>query len=84
MQAHRDGREGTVFEHRVQGPAEFLVDHPSLYALSLLGAAGATAALAARAARADGLRRLGWSALAVLELGITLGILDLRRRRPRR
>jgi hypothetical protein len=66
----------------LEGPPRYLAEHPALWALSLAGAGGATFALAVRAVRARGGRRLGWALLALLELGITLGILGLRLRRP--
>lgn len=64
-----------------QGPPRYLAEHPAVWALSLAGAGGAAAAMAVRAARARGLRRCGWAALTLLELGIALGILRLRPRR---
>jgi hypothetical protein len=66
----------------VEGPVRYLAEHPALHALSLLGAAGAAGAFALRAARATGTRRLGWAALAALELGVVAGILAVPRRRP--
>ena len=66
----------------LQGPPRYLAEHTAVWALSLAGAAGAAGAMAVRAARARGLARLGWAVLAALELGITLGLLSLRLRRP--
>jgi hypothetical protein len=62
----------------LRGPPRYLAEHPIAWALSLAGATGAAAAMTARAARAHGSRRCGWTALALLELGIALGILRLR------
>jgi hypothetical protein len=66
---------------QLQGPARYLAEHRVVRALSALGAAGAAVAMGVRAARAHGLRRLGWASLALLELGIALSVLSLRRRR---
>ncbi len=65
----------------LSGPPRYLAEHPAVWALSLAGAAGAAAAMAVRASGARGPRRCGWATLALLELGIVLGILRLRRRR---
>ena len=65
----------------LKGPPRYLAGHPVVWALSLAGAAGAAAAMAVRTTRTYGLRRCGWAALALLELGIALGILRLRLRR---
>ncbi len=62
-----------------QGPGDFFASHPALYTLSVVGAAVAGAAMAARAIRGRGLARLGWAALAVLEVGIVTGIVSAKR-----
>jgi hypothetical protein len=60
------------------GPGEFFAEHPGLYAAALAGAAGAGVALAAKALRASGPRRLGWSALAALQVVQVAGIVKAR------
>ena len=60
------------------GPGEFFAEHPGLYAAALAGAAGAGVAFAARALRASGQRRLGWSALAALQVVQVAGIVKAR------
>lgn len=62
----------------LRGPPQYLAEHPAVWALSLAGAAGAAVAMAVRANRARGLRRSAWAALALLELGIAIGVLRLR------
>jgi hypothetical protein len=62
----------------LQGPPRYLAEHPVAWVLSLAGAIAAAAAITRRAVRAHGPRRCGWAALALLELGIALGILRLR------
>jgi len=70
------------------GPGTFFVQHPVLYAVSLLGAAGASLLFASRATRSSGPRRSGWTALALLEAALVAGMMnardDARKRRTRR
>jgi hypothetical protein len=61
-----------------RGPAHFFVEHPLLYALSLAGAGSAALIFARRGFRSRGRAQLAWSALAVLELGILVGMVRLR------
>lgn len=69
----------SLADEELAGPGKYLVGHPVAYAASLVGASWAAAIFATRAGHSRGAKRIGWAALAVLELAIFLGILSLRR-----
>ena len=61
------------------GPGRFFARHPAVYRLSLAGSSGASAyaLMRARSPRAGG--RPLWAAMALLEAGITVGIIRVRK-----
>jgi hypothetical protein len=61
------------------GPGRYFADHPVAYGLSVAGAAGTAGYAAVRALRATGTKRVPWTALAVLEGVITVGVVGVRR-----
>jgi hypothetical protein len=61
------------------GPGRYFADHRVAYGLSLAGAAGTAGYAAVRALRATGTKRVPWTALAVLEGAITVGVVGVRR-----
>jgi hypothetical protein len=69
-----------VFDAQVAagGPGRFLANHPVVYRLSLTASCGASAFALLRVRSAGGDRRPLWAALAVLEAGITAGIIRAR------
>lgn len=69
-----------VFDARVSadGPGRFFDAHPVVYRLSLAGSSGASAYALLRLGSPGADRRLLWVALAVLEAGITAGIIRAR------
>jgi hypothetical protein len=69
-----------VFDAQVaaDGPGRFFADHPVVYRLSLTGSCGASAYALLRVRSPGGDRRPLWAALAVLEAGITAGIILAR------
>ena len=70
-----------VFNARVAatGPGRFFAHHPVAYRLSLAGSCGASAyALLRVGSPGSDRRRPLWAALAVLEAGITAGIIRAR------
>jgi hypothetical protein len=77
-------RQSAIEAGKSRGPARFFSDHPVLHAVSLSGAGSATVLFALRAARSRGARRLGWSALALLEFAIVVGMGTLERKRARK
>jgi hypothetical protein len=77
-----DGRQ-PVPQRRTKGPAEFFLEHPAIYAVSLAGAGVAVGIFAARARGAHGLRRFGWALLFALEAAIFTGIVVTRERARR-
>lgn len=60
------------------GPGRFFVNHPGLYGMSVAAAAGTAMYAAVRSAREVGRRRLPWVALAVVEAGISAGMVHSR------
>lgn len=70
-----------AFDARVaaDGPGRFFADHPVVYRLSLAGSCSASAyALLHVGGPGSDRRRPLWAALAVLEAGITAGIIRAR------
>jgi hypothetical protein len=61
-------------------PGPFFVQHPVLFALSLLGASATSGYSCYRAAHTDGPRRIGFAALGVLTAAEAVGIVVLWRR----
>jgi hypothetical protein len=79
--AHPKG-DMPVLDARVaaDGPGRFFADHPVVYRLSLAGSCGASAYALLRVGSPGGDRRRRlWAALAVLEAGITAGIIRARK-----
>jgi hypothetical protein len=60
------------------GPGRFFANHPAVYRLSLAGSGGASAYALMRVGSPRGDRRPLWAAMAVLEAGITVGIIRAR------
>lgn len=60
------------------GPGRLFADHPAVYRLSLAGSSGATAYALMRVRSPRGDRRPLWAAMAVLEAGITVGLIRAR------
>lgn len=58
--------------HSTNGPGTYVAGHPAVYRLSLADAAGTALYATLRAVRTPGLRRVPWTAVAVLEAAITL------------
>lgn len=65
--------------HSTGGPGTYFAGHPVGFRLSLAGAAGTALYATLRAVRTPGLRRVPWTALAIVEAAITLGIMNARR-----
>jgi len=63
----------------LRGPVGYLAEHSTARALSLSGAGTAAGVFATRALRSRGARRVGWALLAVLQVVIFVGILNVRR-----
>lgn len=57
------------------GPGRFFANHPVVYRLSLAGSSGASAYALMRVGSPRGDRRPLWAAMALLEAGITVGII---------
>jgi hypothetical protein len=72
--------EMPVFDARTaaDGPGRCFANHPFVYRLSLAGSGGATAYALMRVGSPRGDRRPLWVAMAVLEAGITVGIVRAR------
>lgn len=68
------------FDTRVttDGPGRFFARHPAVYRLSLAGSSGASAYALMRVGSPGSDRRPLWAALAVLQAGITVGIIRAR------
>jgi hypothetical protein len=62
----------------VAGPGVYFASHPVAYHLSLAGSGGAAVYALVRAVRPEGGRRWLWVALALLESGVTAGIVHAR------
>ena len=60
------------------GPGRFFADHPAVYWLSLAGSGGASAYALMRVGSPRGGRRLLWAAMAVMETGISVGMIRAR------
>jgi hypothetical protein len=60
------------------GPGIYFASHPVAYRLSLAGSGGAAVYALVRAVRHEGSRRSLWVALALLESGVTVGIVHAR------
>lgn len=61
-----------------EGPGRFFANRPVVYWLSLAGSGGASAYALMRVIRPRGDARLPWAAMAVLETGITIGMIRAR------
>lgn len=74
------GDDMPVFDVQMaaDGPGRFFADHPAVYRLSLAGSIGASVHALMRAGSPRGDRRPLWAAIAVLEAGITVGIIRAR------
>jgi hypothetical protein len=57
------------------GPGRFFAQHPAVYWLSLAGSSGASVCALMRLGSPRGGRRLPWAAMAVVEAGITVGMI---------
>jgi hypothetical protein len=71
--------DDAAFRRSMNGPGRYLARHPTVYRLSLAGAAGTALYATLGAVRTPGVRRLPWTALAILEAAITIGIINARR-----
>jgi hypothetical protein len=60
------------------GPGPFFVNRPAVYRLSLAGSVGASAYALMRAGSPRSRRRPLWAAMAVLEAGISVGVIRAR------
>jgi hypothetical protein len=60
------------------GPGRFFANHPAVYRLSLAASSGASVYALMRVGSPGGDRRSLWAAMAVLEAGITVGIIRAR------
>jgi hypothetical protein len=60
------------------GPGIYFASHAVAYRLSLAGSGGAAVYALVRAVRPEGSRRSLWVALALLESGVTVGIVHAR------
>jgi hypothetical protein len=71
--------DDAAFRRSMNGPGRYFARHPTVYRLSLAGAAGTALYATLGAVRTPSVRRLPWTALAILEAAITIGIINARR-----